>query len=646
MAIQRIGVLNPLANVLDSFPTLTISGVASVIVTNKSSVSSLVQVYIQPSGTNSATDRAYLAYDLEVTGGQTFETFRFALDIGDIVYVISNTATISFSLNLLYETEGRSNISYVENQPGFAEVGDIWVKPSDGEVSFYTGSAWSELAYVGLGPTGPTGAQGLLGPTGATGPQGSGVSVLGSYATLELLEADSPVGNIGDSYVIQNELYIWNDLNQEWDNVGPFVGPLGPTGSQGIQGVTGPTGATGALGPTGPEGGPTGPTGPTGASITGPTGDTGPTGATGPRSFPTFRFSSSTVDEDPGTGQFRLNNATVASASQLFINKTSFTFAADFSSWISSWDDSTTSSDRGTLFISTTSGAIRTVLKVTSDVVVSGDYFKVPISYISGAIPLASSSYTIEFSRTGDLGDTGPTGPTSTAPGPTGPTGATGATGVTGPTGATGAQAYPVNFLGSVADFASLPTGPTADDSYLTLDTGDVYFWDGAAWDDLGPILGPTGPQGPTGPTGPTGAASTVTGPTGSEGPTGPTGPTGAASTVTGPTGPQGDWDTAQSIEEQVDNYTLSLSDAGKLLKINKSTTVQVTIPAESAVAFGTGQRIDFVQYGTGQVSFVGAAGVTVRSTPTSSLRTQYSVASAIKIGTDEWLITGDLALV
>lgn len=646
MAVKRIGILNPLVNSVEPFPTLTFSGVASVIVSNKGTTVGIVEVYVQPSGTVSATDRAYLASNLEVSGGQVFETFRFALDVGDKVFVSSDSPSISYSLNLLYETEGRSNISYIETQPGFAEVGDIWVRPSDGEVSFYTGSSWDQLAYVGLGPTGPTGPQGFIGPTGPTGPEGSGVSVLGTYATLGFLQADNPVGNIGDAYIVQNDLYVWSDLNQEWFDAGPFVGPTGPTGSIGLTGSTGSTGPTGALGPTGPEGGPTGPTGPTGASITGPTGDTGPTGPTGPRSFPTFRFSNSTVDEDPGTGQFRLNNSDVANATQLFINKTSFTFGSDFSSWISSWDDSTTASDKGTLFISTIPGAVRTVLKVTSDIVTSGDYFKVPVSYISGAIPLASSNYTIEFSRTGDLGDTGPTGPTSTAPGPTGPTGPTGTTGDTGPTGPTGAQAYPVNFLGSVADFASLPTGPTADDSYLTLDTGDVYFWDGAAWDDLGPILGPTGPTGPEGPTGPTGAASTVTGPTGPEGPTGPTGPEGAASTVTGPTGPQGDWDTAQTVEEKTDSYTLVFSDAGKLLKINKETSVQITIPPESSVAFGIGQRVDFVQYNTGQVTFVGDTGVTVISTPTSSLRAQYSVASAIKIGTDEWLITGDLALV
>jgi hypothetical protein len=651
MAVKRIGILNPLANSVESFPTLTFSGVASVIVSNKSTAVGIVEVYVQPSGTLSATDRAYLASNLEVSGGQVFETFRFALDVGDKVFVSSDSPSISYSLNLLYETEGRSNILYVENQPGFAEVGDIWVRPSDGEVSLYTGSSWDQLAYVGLGPTGPTGPQGFIGPIGPTGPEGSGVSVLGTYATVEFLEADNPIGNIGDAYIVQNDLYVWSDLNQEWFDAGPFVGPTGPTGSIGLTGSTGPTGPTGALGPTGPEGGPTGPTGPTGATgatgALGPTGDTGPTGS---RVSPTYSYSSNTANTNPGAGFFRFNNINPELATAMYINKFEAISSLDLSNWILRWGESSSFSDRGVIsfFGAGAVGAYRLSLVVTSDVVGDGTYFQVPISYISGTNLTNSQSYSIEFSRTGDLGDAGPTGPTGPtgATGLTGPTGATGETGATGPTGPTGAQAYPINFLGSVADFASLPTGPTADDAYLTLDTGDVYFWDGAEWDDLGPILGPTGPTGATGPTGPTGAASNVTGPTGPEGSTGPTGPEGAASTVTGPTGPQGDWDTAQTVEEKTDNYTLIFSDAGKLLRINKETSVQITIPTESSVAFGIGQRVDFVQYNTGQVTFVGDTGVTVRFTPTSSLRAQYSVASAIKIGTDEWLITGDLALV
>jgi hypothetical protein len=624
MAVQRVGVLNPLANVATGFPSATLSGVSSVIAANVGGAPANVTIYIQPVGTTSATDRVYLCSTLALAVGQSFETFRFGLQVGDVVYVLADTASISYSLNLLYETEGNATVYYQETQPGFPEVGYMWVKVSTGEVYFYTGSTWEQLAYVGLGPTGPTGPTGPQGVIGATGAQGSGVQVLGTYATLQLLQADNPTGNVGDAYIVQNDLYIWSELNEEWYDAGPFVGPIGPTGPTGAAGATGPTGAS-ITGPTGPSGGPTGPAGDTGATgATGAAGATGPTGPTGPRSAPQWRFSSNTSDTDPTTGLFKLNNSVVTSATELYINKLDFVYNFDFSGWIESWDDST-SAVGGTIILFTTAGAARTVFTVTSDVVVSGDYYKIPIDHISGSIPLASSNYHFEFSRTGDVGQTGPTGPASTVTGPTGAAGAAGPTGPTGATGPTGPATSNVNLLGSVANFAALPTGPAADDSYITLDTGDLYFWDGAAWDNLGPLYGPTGPTGPAGTAGSAGA-------------TGPAGPT-------GPTGAQGDWSTSQTVTEQTANYSLLLSDAGKLLKLTKSTGFTLTIPTEAAQAFGIGQRVDIIQYGAGQVTVTGDGGVTLRATPTAKLRTQYSTASLIKLGVDEWVLVGDLAL-
>ena len=290
MSVIRVGVLSPLANTNTAFPAATKAGVSSIIVANRGGTAALVTIYIQPAGTSSTTSRVYLTSSLALAVGQSFETFRFGIAVGDIAYVASDSNFLSYSMNLLYETEGKTDITYSETQPSFPDVGYMWVKPSNGEVYFWTGSIWSQLAYIGLGPTGPQGVTGPLGPTGSTGPQGYGVQVLGTYANEALLIADNPTGNIGDAYLVQNDLYVWSNQNSFWDNVGPFVGPQGPTG---VQGATGPSG--GPTGPTGPSGGPTGSTGPTGATgatgatgstgaastVTGPTGATGATGAAG-----------------------------------------------------------------------------------------------------------------------------------------------------------------------------------------------------------------------------------------------------------------------------------------------------------------------------------------------------------------------------
>ena len=101
--------------------------------------------------------------------------------------------------------------------------------------------------------------------------------------------------------------------------------------------------------------------------------------------------------------------------------------------------------------------------------------------------------------------------------------------GIVGPM---GPQGVSIKFKGSVATVGNLPpTGNTVNDAYIVQANGNLYVWDGAEWDDVGRIVGPTGP------TGPTGAPSTIVGPTG---PAGITGPTGAGSTAVGPTGPQG----------------------------------------------------------------------------------------------------------
>jgi hypothetical protein len=425
MPIKRLGVASPAAFVstFTELATADVACVASVIIANKGAVDLTATVYIEPvESPGNPNTRVYIVSSLLIAVGQSFETFRFALTVGDKIYVGASTANASFSATAAYESSGRSNIIYQSTQPGTPQVGDIWVDSDDDTVNVYTGAGFATVATVApTGPTGPTGGAGPTGPTGVTGPQGSGIALLGSYATIELLEADNATGSPGDAYIVSPDVYIWDEQNSAWVNSGPFVGPTGSTGPTGPS-VTGPTGPTGSQGPTGPEGGPTGPTGATGAA---------------------------------------------------------------------------------------------------------------------------------------------------------------GATGATGPTGAS--------------------------------------------------VTGPTGPEG---------AASTVTGPTG---PTGPsvTGPTGAV----GPTGAAGTWDTVQPIEVKSDTYTLVLADAGKLVRCTKGTAMSIIIPTNAAEAYSIGQRVDIMQYGAGQVTVSGDTGVTLRSTPTNKLRATYSTASIIKIGTDEWVLAGDVAL-
>jgi hypothetical protein len=93
----------------------------------------------------------------------------------------------------------------------------------------------------------------------------------------------------------------------------------------------------------------------------------------------------------------------------------------------------------------------------------------------------------------------------------------------------------------------------------------------------------------------------------------------------------------------QTASYTLVLSDADKLVEMNVGSANNLTVPLNSSVAFSTGTQILLAQYGAGQTTIVATSGVTVRSNGGKlKLNVQYSGATLIKIGTDEWYLFGD----
>lgn len=91
-------------------------------------------------------------------------------------------------------------------------------------------------------------------------------------------------------------------------------------------------------------------------------------------------------------------------------------------------------------------------------------------------------------------------------------------------------------------------------------------------------------------------------------------------------------------------SYTLVIGDAGYLVTMSNSSASTFTVPLNSSVAFATGTVINVVQLGAGQVTVVATGGVTINATPGLKLRAQYSGATLTKIGTDTWILVGDLS--
>lgn len=97
------------------------------------------------------------------------------------------------------------------------------------------------------------------------------------------------------------------------------------------------------------------------------------------------------------------------------------------------------------------------------------------------------------------------------------------------------------------------------------------------------------------------------------------------------------------TINARTGSYTLTSEDRKKLITINSSSASTLTIPNET-VPLAVGTQVTIIQLGTGQVTIAGT-GFTPVATPGLKLRTRYSSATVIKLGSLSWIAIGDLTL-
>lgn len=100
MAITRLGVAKPAANTPTTIFTFASSYMASVIATNVNNTTTpipRVSVYVVPSGAVVETSYAYICSNINLNYGQSFETFRFAVNPGDALVVRASTDDVNFS---------------------------------------------------------------------------------------------------------------------------------------------------------------------------------------------------------------------------------------------------------------------------------------------------------------------------------------------------------------------------------------------------------------------------------------------------------------------------------------------------------------------------------------------------------------------
>jgi len=282
-----------------------------------------------------------------------------------------------------------------------------------------------------VGPEGPQGEQGPIGETGAgiPGPQG-------------IQGIPGPQGIKGDK----------GDTGS--------TGPQGPIGNQGPQGVEGPIGPPGLQGATGPQGiqGEQG--------IQGIEGPQGPTGV----SSSVLKYRADTINtqaSDPGAGKMRWNNANQQLATELYFDRlTDDGFDATGILINTEIHDEFIIQDQDLAVNS------QTWEKTGPGVLLGGDWFLVPVVFISASGAGTFSNLQRLSIIIKSIGEQGPVGPM----GPQGPQGIQGVQGIQGPVGPEG----PIGDTG--------PAGPAATGADLeysgaynaptTYNDGDIVIAD------------------------------------------------------------------------------------------------------------------------------------------------------------------------
>lgn len=101
-------------------------------------------------------------------------------------------------------------------------------------------------------------------------------------------------------------------------------------------------------------------------------------------------------------------------------------------------------------------------------------------------------------------------------------------------------------------------------------------------------------------------------------------------------------------LVEKTSSHTIAITDAGKTIEMNLSSSGTVSIPVDSAVNFPVGSQIAFIRTGPGEITFsgqtVGAESVTILSKNSNKrIAARYTQAIIVKKAANSWYLFGDL---
>ena len=523
--------------------------------------------------------------------------------------------------------------------PYLGNIGDGYITADNGHLNVWSGTVWNDVgAIIGFtgskGYTGSAGADGIIGVDGFTGSQGYTGSA-GENGTNGYTGSQGEIGYTGSEGFTGSQGYVGStgDLGYTGSAGAGFTGSQGDTGYTGSEGYTGSAGAgfTGSQGINGFNG------------SNGYTGSAGTDGYTGSRGESSYTYSNN-APFNPAVGDRWFNTN--------YGIELVWTDDGNSTQWV----EIAASGYLGQLGYTGSQG----------EQGIDGAYAAVGYTGSASTTPGFTGSQ-------GDLGDTGPQGDI----GYTGSQGIKGDTGFTGSQGYTGSQGNRggLQYLFDPTVTASgIAGGRIRFNNTVTSSVGEIYInkldiygfsnenyiisWDDSSTPDnkgqisfkknvnvstatvvynvIGSITNETDYlmvpvsylSGSLSGFGVADQMAVEYSRTGDLGYTGSFGYTGSL----------GGFNSIQTINLQTGTaYTLAGSDVGRLVELNNASGTTVTVPAESAVDFVIGQRIDLQQLTTGPVIVVGDVGVVVNSVEYPMLNNQFSIATLIKTGSNEW---------
>jgi hypothetical protein len=106
--ITRLGLVNPDANIDTALAAFDDPHLVSVIAANKSVTATplaKVSIWVVPANATIQAQYAYIGFNINLSLGQSFETFRFAVNSGDTLYVRATVSTVSFSCSGIIQSD-------------------------------------------------------------------------------------------------------------------------------------------------------------------------------------------------------------------------------------------------------------------------------------------------------------------------------------------------------------------------------------------------------------------------------------------------------------------------------------------------------------------------------------------------------------